>query len=84
MLLKKNGYVLEQLFSPLVLKTTQEHAELKEIGQACSTRHHAHHYIGFAGTQWKLFEKESPRRVKPLRALLTALLTGYASIRSAA
>src|SRR5688572_27990919 len=31
LLLKKNGYVLEQLFSPLVVHTTPEHAELKAI-----------------------------------------------------
>src|SRR5207248_10223238 len=31
LLLKKNGYVLEQLFSPLIVHTTAEHAELKEI-----------------------------------------------------
>src|ERR1700682_5802730 len=31
MLLKRNGYVLEQLFSPLVVHTTPEHEELKEI-----------------------------------------------------
>jgi uncharacterized protein len=65
LLLKKNGYVLEQLYSPLVVHTTPEHAELKEIAQGCITRHHSHHYFGFAETQWKLFEKERPRRVKP-------------------
>ena len=31
LLLKKNGYVLEQLFSPLVVHTTPEHEELKAI-----------------------------------------------------
>src|SRR2546426_8905908 len=31
LLLKKNGYVLEQLHSPLIVHTTQEHEELKEI-----------------------------------------------------
>ena len=31
LLLKKNGYVLEQLFSPLVVHTTPEHAELMAI-----------------------------------------------------
>jgi hypothetical protein len=31
LLLKKNGYVLEQLFSPLIVHTTPEHDELKEI-----------------------------------------------------
>ena len=31
LLLKKNGYVLEQLYSPLIVHTTPEHAELKTI-----------------------------------------------------
>src|SRR5204862_3137461 len=35
LLLKKNGYVLEQLYSPLIVHTTPEHEELKEI---CSYR----------------------------------------------
>jgi predicted nucleotidyltransferase len=76
LMLKKNGYVLEQLFSPLVLRTTPEHAELKEIGKRCVTRYHAYHYLGFAETQWKLFEKERPRRVKPLLYVYRVLLTG--------
>lgn len=66
LMLKKNGYVLEQVFSPLIVHTTPEHAELIEIAKNCVTKHHAHHYLGFAETQWKLFEKESPPRVKPL------------------
>src|SRR5688572_11276767 len=66
LLLKKNGYVLEQLFSPLVVHSTPEHEELKAIARDCITRHHFHHYLGFSRTQWGLFEKESPPRVKPL------------------
>lgn len=76
LMLKKNGYVLEQLFSPLVLLATPEHAELIEIGRRCVTRFHAHHYLGFAETQWKLFAKESPPRVKPLLYVYRVLLTG--------
>src|SRR5438093_1445604 len=76
LLLKKNGYVLEQVLSPLVIHTTPEHAELKEIAVQCITRHHAHHYLGFAATQWKLFEKETPPRVKPLLYVYRVLLTG--------
>jgi len=76
LLLKKNGYVLEQLFSPLVVHATSEHAELKEIAKDCITKHHAHHYLGFAETQWKLFEKENPPRVKPLLYVYRVLLTG--------
>jgi predicted nucleotidyltransferase len=76
LLLKRNGYVLEQLLSPLIVHTKPEHAELKEIAAQCVTRHHAHHYLGFAETQWKLFEKENPPRLKPLLYVYRVLLTG--------
>lgn len=82
LLLKKNGYVMEQLFSPLVLRTSPEHEELKAIAQNCLTRHHSHHYFGFAETQWKLFDKERPRRVKPLLYVYRVLLTGIHLMRS--
>jgi predicted nucleotidyltransferase len=82
LLLKKNGYVLEQLFSPLIVQTTLEHAELKAIAPNCITRHHSHHYFGFAETQWKLFLKESPRRVKPLLYVYRVLLTGIHLMRT--
>jgi predicted nucleotidyltransferase len=76
MLLKRNGYVMEQLFSPLVLKGGPVLDELRAIALGCLTRHHAHHYAGFATTQWKLFEKVSPHRVKPLLYVFRVLLTG--------
>src|SRR5437899_1487586 len=66
LMLKKNGYVLEQLLSPLVIHTTPEHDELKSIAADCITRHHAHHYFGFAATQHRLFQKSNPPHVKPL------------------
>jgi predicted nucleotidyltransferase len=82
MLLKKNGYVLEQLYSPLIVRTSSEHSELKRIASACITRHHVHHYLGFADTQWRLFSKESPRRVKPLLYVYRVLLTGIHLMRT--
>jgi predicted nucleotidyltransferase len=82
LLLRPNGYVLEQLYSPLVLHTTPGHAELRRIARGCITRHHVHHYLGFAGTQWRLFEKESPRRVKPLLYVYRVLLTGIHLMRT--
>lgn len=82
LLLRRNGYVLEQLFSPLVVATTPEHAELKAIARGCVTRHHNHHYLGFAQTQWDLFIKESPRRVKPLLYVYRVLLTGVHLMRT--
>lgn len=82
LMLKKNGYVLEQLLSPLVVHATPEHEELKAIAPKCITRHHAHHYLGFAATQWKLFGKDSPPRVKPLLYVYRVLLTGIHLMRS--
>jgi predicted nucleotidyltransferase len=82
LMLKKNGYVLEQLFSPLIVHATPEHEELKALGRQCITRHHSHHYFGFAETQWKLFEKENPRRVKPLLYVYRVLLTGIYLMQS--
>lgn len=76
LMLRKNGYVLEQLYSPLVVVTSPEHEELKEIGKRCITKFHAHHYFGFARTEWKLFQKETPPRVKPLLYIFRVLLTG--------
>jgi predicted nucleotidyltransferase len=81
LLLKKNGYVLEQVYSPLVVHTTPEHEELKAIARGCVTRHHSHHYLGFAETQWRLFDKERPRRVKPLLYVYRVLLTGLHLMR---
>ena len=84
LLLRKNGYVLEQLYSPLVVKTSAAHEELKEVARGCVTRHHSHHYFCFAETQWKLFDKERPRRVKPLLYVFRVLLTGVHLMRTGA
>jgi hypothetical protein len=82
MLLKRNGYVLEQLYSPLVLHAAPEHEELKHVARGCITRHHAHHYLGFSHTQWALFAKEDPPRVKPLLYVYRVLLTGIHLMRT--
>lgn len=76
LLLKNNGYVLEQLYSPLILKTTPEHRRLKEIAVGCITRHHYHHYRGFARNQWDLLIKEDVYRIKRLLYIYRVLLTG--------
>lgn len=82
LMLKKNGYVLEQLLSPLIVFTTPEHEELKAISRSCLTRHHAHHYLGFAQTQWKLFQRADPPHVKPLLYVYRVLLTGIHLMRT--
>lgn len=76
MMLQKNGYVLEQLYSPLIVVTSKEHEELKEIGKRCITKNHSYHYLGFSLTQWRLFSKQEKPRVKPLLYVYRVLLTG--------
>lgn len=84
LMLKKNGYVLEQLHSPFLLHAAPELAELRDIAKDCMTRHHAHHYLGFAETQWGLILKEHPPRVKPLLYTYRVLLTGIHLMRTGA
>ncbi|WP_432197610.1 nucleotidyltransferase domain-containing protein [Streptomyces sp. bgisy027] len=80
LMLRRNGYVLEQLLSPLVVHTTDAHRELADLAPGVLTGHHAHHYRGFAGTQWRLFQKTG--ELKPLLYTFRALLTGVHLMRS--
>lgn len=82
LLLRNNGYVLEQLYSPLVVATTGAHAELKEIARGCITRGCLRHYRGFAENQWQMFTRESPRRLKTLLYVYRVLLTGIRLMRT--
>jgi len=82
LMLKPNGYVLEQLYSPLVVRTSAAHDELKQLGSRCITKLHSKHYLGFALGQWKLFQKEEPPRVKPLLYVYRVLLTGINLMRT--
>lgn len=76
LLLKRNGYVLEQLYSPLIVQTTPEHKQLKAIAVNCITRNHYYHYLGFAKNQWRLFTKTDVYYIKPLLYIYRVLLTG--------
>ncbi|WP_319423055.1 nucleotidyltransferase domain-containing protein [Pleurocapsa sp. FMAR1] len=76
LLLKRNGYVLEQLYSPLIVQTTPEHKQLKAIASNCITRNHYYHYLGFAKSQWRLFTKGNIYQIKPLLYIYRVLLTG--------
>jgi predicted nucleotidyltransferase len=80
LLLNRNGYVLEQLLSPLTVSSSPVHAELAALAPGCLTRHHAHHYQGFARTQWRLFERTG--ELKPLLYTFRVLLTGIHLMRS--
>lgn len=80
LLLRRNGYVLEQVMSPLVVATSPVHAELRSLVPGLVTFNHAHHYLGFARSQWKLFEQS--RQLKPLLYTFRVLLTGVHLMRT--
>ncbi len=80
---RRNGYVLEQLYSPLVVYGGPWLEELRVIGRGCITRHLYHHYRGFASTQLKLLSGPAPT-VKELLYAYRVLLTGIHVLQTAA
>ena len=70
-----NGYVLEQLFSPLVVLTTPAHQELLELGKGCVTKPTVRHYQGFAKGRRKRLAEPEPT-VKHLLYAYRVLLSG--------
>ena len=80
LLLGRNGYVLEQFLSPLVVCTSPLHEEMRGLARGCLTRHHANHYLGFARTQRRLFDRTG--ELKPLLYTFRVLLTGIHLMRT--
>ncbi|MDY7085416.1 MAG: nucleotidyltransferase domain-containing protein [Actinomycetota bacterium] len=76
----RNGYVLEQLLSPLVVTTTALHAALIDLAPSFITSGHAHHYLGFAASQEKLFNQTG--RLKAALYWLRVLFTGIHLMRT--
>jgi len=81
LMLKDNGFVLEQIYSPLVVQSSPEHEELKAIAKGCLTRIHCYHYLGFADSQWLAASQETSgaQELMSLNKLLSVyrlLLTG--------
>jgi hypothetical protein len=76
-----NGYVLEQLFSPLVVVSTPAHEELRHLGCGCVTRRLVRHYQGFARGRRKRLAEPDPT-VKHLLYAYRVLLTGIHSMQT--
>jgi predicted nucleotidyltransferase len=82
LLVKHNGYILEQIFSPLVVLGEGFLSLLRPVAAACIGRRLYHHYRGFLGTQLGLLEKERPPRVKALLYCYRVVLTGIHVLRT--
>lgn len=78
---KRNGYVLEQLYSPLVVAGGDWLDELREIGRGCVVRYLYYHYRGFARTRRGDLDKPDAT-VKDLLYLYRVLLTGVHVLRT--
>ena len=76
LLVKNNGYVLEQVFSPLVVTGAEFLSELRPLARRCVTRGHYHHYRGFLATQRRLLDKQQPKRLKAVLYAYRVVLTG--------
>lgn len=82
LMLRKNGYVLEQVFSPLVVIGDTPLEELRGIARDCLTRHLAHHYRGFAENELLDLDRQpAEKRVKTLLYAYRVLLTGIRVLR---
>jgi uncharacterized protein len=82
LLLGRNGYALEQVYSPLVVLSTPEFEELRVLARGCITRHHYHHYLAFAKHEWAAFMRPGGLRVKALLYLFRVLLSGIHLMRT--
>ncbi len=76
LMLRKNGYVMEQIFSPIVVCGGPDLDELRVIAKGCITKHIHHHYRGFYRNQRSMFEKEEVKKAKTLLYAYRVLLTG--------
>ncbi len=82
LLVRNNGYILEQIFSPTVVLGQEFLDELRPLARRCITRHHYHHYRGFYATQRRLIAKEQPKRAKPILYAYRVLMTGIHLLRT--
>ena len=77
LLVKPNGYVLEQILSPLVVLTSPAHEELAALARAGLSKKLYHHYAGFARGEWRDYQKVGVgKTVKRLLYLHRVLMTG--------
>lgn len=81
LLTSHNGYVLEQLFSPLVVVSTPAFEELLELGRGCVTRPTVRHYLGFAHGRRQRLREPDPT-VKHLLYAYRVLLSGIHLMRT--
>jgi predicted nucleotidyltransferase len=81
LLLRNNGYVLEQIFSPLVV-IDGDLPRWRELARQCIARKHVQHYLGFARSEWAQFHRRPEKTVKRLLYVFRVMLTGIHLLRT--
>ena len=76
LMLKPNGNVLEQLYSPINIVTSKEHRELKKLAKGCFCRRLYFHYNGMAMQNYRKFLDKGKNTVKKYLYVLRSLMTG--------
>jgi uncharacterized protein len=82
LLCKHNGYILEQVFSPLVVLGQDFLDRLRPLARRCVTRGCHRHYRGFLQTQLQLLEKQEVKKAKTLLYAYRVVLTGIHLLRT--
>ena len=76
LLVKNNGYILEQVFSPMVVLGQSFLDELRPLARRCVTKNHYYHYRGFFQNQRNLIEKLPRVTAKSMLYAYRVLATG--------
>lgn len=84
LLCKNNGYVLEQIFSPLVVAGQSFLDRLRPLAQRCVTRGCHRHYRGFLRTQLHMLEREEVKKAKTLLYAYRVVLSGIRLLETGA
>ena len=82
LLVKNNGYILEQVFSPIVVSGQEFLDELRPLAENCITKNHFYHYRGFFATQKKLIMKQQTVTAKAVLYAYRVLCTGIHLMRT--
>ena len=83
LLLKNGGYIMEQIFSPLVVMESEHLPELRELARGAMTRNVLHHYNGFLRRQREIVSGEEPLLAKSVLYMFRVVMSGIHVLETA-
>jgi uncharacterized protein len=79
---RHNGYILEQVFSPLIVRGQSFLERLRPMARLFITRRCYQHYRGFLQSQLKLLARQETKKAKSLLYAYRVVLTGIHLLRT--